>query len=199
MKKTGRIIIDGQDWLDFVLRNEYIVKTREEIINLGVETTPKIAAISAIISRHVGEAPEEILRPNKDLLRQGAESHIYLWIRNLRNTIELENGKEVTVAQYNKPPATKDDYDAEPDNGSAATFASEADALSDNGDEPDRRYAEAGSDRFGNNAITYLNKPIMGHIVKRLTEVAVCFGIEDARREADALIGRIDTFVESLG
>jgi len=186
-------MIDIQDWVDEVLRREAIVHTRKEIEQLGVETSPRFAAIAAIVSRHLGEAPEEILKPNKTLLMQGAAGHIYVWIRYLRKTVELENGREVTIPMYNKPFAAREDYtdiDEEEVEGEdiAALESAVDDALDDIEEEIDRSYAEFGTDRYLENDVGYMHGPLMGHIRNRLNSIAFSAGLARARQEWEAFV-----------
>lgn len=189
-RKKSDIVIPAQDWVDFILKEELIVTSKKEMIELGIEKGPRVAAIAGIVSRLLGHAPDDILNPNKNILLKGAAYQIYYHIRTMREEIELDSGKIVSVPQYNKP-YVMSSRDEKTDD---VTFESTVEAMAHD----DEGYAEVKSQMFYENAVHYLHNPVMGHIRNRLTEVAVCKGLEEARKEADALIDRVTEITDDL-
>ena len=192
-KYSNDLKIEIKDEIEWILRHELIVTSRDEMIDLGIKYGPHIAAVAAIISRHIGIAPEDILKENKRLLMDAGAAQIYLAIRYLKSQVELETGRMISVAQYNKPPASKEDYitgEEGTDNG-AKVLASESTTnapLKEN-------YAEAGSEQYCENAIRYLRWSL-GHVRNRLAEMAASG--HDFRAEAEDYTAEVMNIVEYL-
>jgi len=172
------IKIDATDWKDQVLRDETIVTTKDELIDIikkGGSTSQ--AAISAIVSEEIGAAPLALLRSRKNQLRTGGMVDVSAIIANMKHEVETPSGAVYETRDFiGVPGANKNDEETKTHSG--PDFVSSR--------------SEDGFDR----AINYLDKVVPGHIWNRLTIVFENSG--DVERAAETLKHKIDEMVKKL-
>ena len=173
---------DITDWYKETMRDETIVESEQDVLGLldKGEHSAKIAR-SAIVSRELGKAPDDILRPNKVLLTAGALNDISFMAKKVTLEVEGKNGKTYDAPGYVGRIGRMPDDD-EP------------------GEEPKEdkgpSYVRTQSTTGLNRAEAYLTTTIPTHVWNRLLVVKANGG--DVRTSAELLIESIDQMVERL-
>lgn len=102
MKDEKLIIkIDATEWRDETFRDENIIEGETDIykgFDRGLSTA-KLAR-AAVVSREVGKAPDDIIRPNLDLLSAGAVQDIIAISHKKKVEVAVENGKTYQTNAY---------------------------------------------------------------------------------------------------
>ena len=160
------------DWRDEVLQKEAVVKDDKDILDLiddGVSTA--LIARSAIVSRELGEAPPDIVRPNKPLMMTGAMMDVSVIVKSQKHEVVTPSGKTYMSGDYIGKGKSKDDDDTP-------------------------SYVEVQSEDGLRNAENYLANVIPGHIWNRFVNVVDAGG--DVVPLAEALKLRIDDMIERI-
>lgn len=95
------LTIDFTKERDKTMHDESIVKSETDILELldkGISSLD--VASAAIVSREIGEAPEDIIRPNKALLLTGAQNDISQIIRKVMVEVEGKNGNVYETSAF---------------------------------------------------------------------------------------------------
>lgn len=173
---------DITDWRDETYKRESIIKNREDIVELGSSGLhTAVIARSAIVSREIGEAPEDILRPNKTLLIAGAQLDVSHVLTSEKAEIETESGKKYSIQAFvgNVRERSEKDGDEE-----------------DEPREPGISYIPYDDPDALDRAIKYLQNIVPGHIFNRFKQIYASGG--DVEAAAEQLKLRIDEFVLML-
>jgi len=166
------ITIPIDDWHDEALKTEMPITDKQTIIDLieaGLHTA-KVGRM-AITWRELGEAPGDILRPNKVLLESAAQHNISQIVRAQKHEVETKDGK----IYYSR------DYVGQ---------------LSDDEDGYEQSYIHYTSRAAVERALTYLENAVPGHIWNRLITLYENGG--DYKEAARSLIMTIDEMVGRL-
>ena len=171
---------DITDWYEETMRNETIVENDNDIISLldKGNHSAKIAR-SAIVSRELGKAPSDILRPNKVLLTAGALNDISYIVKKVTLEVKGKGGKTYEAPGYVGRIGRMPDEDEEKPN-----------------DEEEPSYVRTKSTIGLNRAEAYLTTTIPTHIWNRLLVVKANGG--DVKECANQLIENIEQMVDRL-
>ena len=96
-----QITIPIQDWHDEAIATETPITSTEDIIELiekGMHTGQ--VGTMALVWRELGEAPKDIMRPNKVLIYAGAQENVSSLVRARRHEVETKDGKRYRVPDY---------------------------------------------------------------------------------------------------
>lgn len=171
MSKTMKVHIDITDWRDDVLRDENVVKDDEQmldLINQGKSTS--YVAKSAVVSREMKEAADDVLRPNKLLYLSGAMTDVSNKVAMQKHLVETDDGAAYEVRDYV--------------------------GNSGGDDELPKGYVTSKSDDGMERACSYLENVVPGHVWNRLVIVYENSG--DVVRAAETLMHKIDKMVSKL-
>jgi len=168
------IPIDVTDWLESYLEAEPEIKTKDDLVRLRQEHHSADVAMWAIIARARGDADQDILRPDKQLLLSGGELDISQHIQRLRRKFSIgEDGTEIEIRSFVSPVKNGDDEDY-----SSAPIV------------------PAISEKAAQYARRYLFKDVLGRVRERL---AILTANEvDVREIVDEFITEIWGIVEGL-
>lgn len=178
---------DISDWLEETMRDETIVESEQDVLELidKGQHSAKIAR-STIVSRELGKAPDDILRPNKVLITAGALHDISYMAKKVILDVEGKNGKTFEapafVGRIGRIPEFKDEEEIE----------EEAEPVEDKGPSYVRTQSTMGLNR----AESYLMNTVPTHIWNRLLVVKANGG--DVRMNAELLIDNIEQMIERL-
>lgn len=162
--------IDVTDWKDEVQQEEIIITDVSDVVTLLGEGkhTAKIAR-ATIVNRELGNADDDIIRPNKILFQTGAIYDVSQIAMRQREEFETKTGKTYKVRSLVGSTGDEDD---------------------------DRNYVKVDSLESIERAEKYLLTKVTGHITNRLRIIAYNEG--DVRGVADELKSRIDSIVHDL-
>lgn len=183
-----QIIEDITDWLDETKRDESFVANEDEILvalRNGISTA-KVAR-SAVVSRAMKVAPEDIIRPNKVLLNVGAQTDVIAKAHTAKRKTTVKNGAEYNINElvghvYLKPEKSDDESEE----------IEEPETVPDYGPS----FVDVKDGRALEWSIRYLEQTITGHIWNRLLIINENGG--DVKNEADKLKQAIDEMVEKI-
>jgi len=121
---------DITDWRDEALRNETIFTDRHDIIDAldDGQNTNQIGR-AAMVSRALGEAPDDILRPNKFLLNAAATQDVIAIARHEKVIYETDEGKKIRVNAFVGSVKMKDEEGEEIETDSGPSFVRSDDRL----------------------------------------------------------------------
>jgi len=177
------ITILYQDWLEEFIANEPDVSDEDAIIRELKEKGHKSAEVArfTIVARERGEAPENILPPNKLLLMAGARLSI-AGISRRKVAVQIED-KILNIRELVAVPREE----GEPDSDEAASHQP-----------PERAQQWVGytDERALDGAEYYLLNTLNGHIWSRLVILAA--GKRDFELIADKLMVQIQAMVDTL-
>jgi hypothetical protein len=140
-----KIVIDIQDWYDEALKSETPITSTDDIINLlEKEISSGEIGRMTLAWREVGEAPADILQPNKLLLYGAARENVSRIARSRKHDIEVGG-------------ATYEAYDY---------VGSVREAYEDNGFE--QSYVRYDNPKAQERSENYLSEIVPGHIWNRL-------------------------------
>lgn len=95
------IVIPIGDWEEEYLEAELDVSSEEEILKrVRNLRTPAQLARWVLVARERGDAPEDILPPNKLVIHQGAAANISGLVKSKRTTVKLKNGRKVKIRTF---------------------------------------------------------------------------------------------------
>lgn len=195
---NGRLYIkeDITDWQQETLRNETIIEKEEDIIDALTKEgrSTKEVARSTLVSRAMGKAPEEILRPNKILLTSGAELQINQIIDRQRSVVRTPKGSFTIQSYVGKLPMNDRGVPVEEnDNENLVEENTEEDEPVDTGPSFTSINGQLASDR----ALGYLNRIVRGRTIRdRLIVIYKNGG--NIREVAENLKRQIDELVEQI-
>ena len=174
---------DITDWQDETLSNKTIFKTRDDVIKWGASGLhTAILARSAIVSRELGKAPDDLVRPNRSLLIAGASEDIAKMLKSEKVEIQTESGKTYSlsafVGQVQEPWEDGDDDDKQPPPSEPSYIAY---------DDPAALVR----------AEKYMHSIIPGHVFSRLKIIYANGGdisgaVEDLKEGLDEMVTRFD-------
>ena len=181
---TDKLIIetDITDWRDEAYRDELMPTNDEEIIDAisNGKSTAQLAR-ATIVSRELGNAPDDILRPVKILWMSGAAVDIGQKVRSKTVTIETEDGKTYEAKAYigksGRPHLTKDDEEEDTDDGGPS-------------------YVDSDNPLMAERAHNYITRTVPGHIWERMKQLKYCDA--DYKAAARTLKKEIDNMVKRL-
>lgn len=180
------IEIPYRDWLEEYMRDEPDVSTEEKLIEaLKCATSAKVARW-AIVARERGDAPQNLLKPNKLLLYAGGQADIASKYAAQKRRVQLENGREINVRAYVGPVPKEEEEQADFETTVEAGVVQDDNLF----------LVEALSVQGCERALYYLRKVVPGHVWGRLEIVAINRG--DVQGVAQELIGEIEKMVERL-
>ena len=179
------------DWLAEYVDDEPDVSSRERLVEACKGAHTAKVARWALVARERGDAPGDLLKPNKLLLQCAAQADIAGVMGAQRERIELENGRSVRVRSF-VGPVPVEEGEGEEDKGQ---FESAVGDLSASRAES-RFYVDALSEEGHQRALRYLERQVPGYVYNRLKEVAANRG--DVRGAAGQLVERIWAMVEGL-
>lgn len=173
------------DWMHETLRDESIIESDQDIIHALAKggSTAKVAR-AAIVSREMGKAPSDIVRPNKMLLNVGAQMDITQMMHNEKTIVKTSSG-EHPVSSYIgivKEKEQPGDEDAPEEEEQPKKY------------EPS--FVSIDSAEALERSIGYLERVVPGHIWNRLLVVHEAGG--DVRNEADKVKQIIDDMVSRI-
>ena len=174
---------DITDWMDETLHDENIIESEEDIIHAldnGVSTA-KLAR-ATLVSRAMGKAPKDIVRPNKILLNVGAQMDVISRAHSEKTSVKTSTG-EYPVSSF-------------------VGIVREKELVHEEND-PEIQEVPQGpsfvrinsSDALGR-SVGYLERIVPGHVWNRLLVVHEAGG--DVRNEADKLKQTIDDMVSRI-
>jgi len=171
---------DISDWLEETLRDESIIESDEDIIHAMENglSTGKIAR-AVIVSREIGKAPSDIVRPNKMLINVGAQMDVIARAHGEKTAVKTSTG-EYPVSRFVGLVKEKDVLDED-----------EADI-----DQNEPSFVQIDSAQALERSVGYLERIVPGHIWNRLLVVHEAGG--DVRNEADKLKQTIDEMVSRI-
>ena len=161
-KRKPVITIPIDDWDEQYIQDEPDVTTDDAIIARLLEgiTTAQVAR-HTIVARERGDAPENILKPNKLLLFTGAQKQVSEKYQRRTRVVEVPSGKSYEVREYSAPVREKQEDDEAGTLTDEATISIIAPLVSIDD-----------KDQSVSNAERYLLNVAMGHIWPRLVEIA---------------------------
>lgn len=172
LSKAAKIVIDIRDWRDKTIQEETLVSSEDDVYRMleeGMSTSD--IAVSTLVSRELGVAPQGIIRPNKVLIRLGAmEDASKIWADKKRE-IRAANGRRVKAKLYvgkNNPES----------------------------DEPSYVNSEKDPDAALKRSTEYLLNVVPGHVRNALVQVYAGGG--DVQEVADMLIDKIQYMTDKL-
>lgn len=181
---TNRLYIreDISDWQDEAFRAEIIITNERDMLDaLASGSHTAQVARAAIVSRELGKAPEDIMRPNKVLLTIGAMQDVISTAHKVKIEVETSNGAvyeaPAFVGKGNKDEAPEETEEKDPeDTGPSFVAARSPLAL-----ERARRY---------------MSNVVPGHVWNRLLLIHHNGGSVQA--EAEELKAKIDEMVNRI-
>ena len=183
------------DWLDEYMQAEPDVSTEQKLIDALKGATSAQVARWAIVARERGEAPEDLIKPNKLLLLGGTQADIASKYAAQKRRVQLENGKKIDIRAYVGPVAKEEDSEASTD--SDADPAADFEAAADFEDQDDNLFLVGALSAQGlERALYYLHHIVPGYVYGRLEIIAANRG--DVQAAAQELIGQIERMVERL-
>jgi hypothetical protein len=171
---------DITDWQEEAFRDETIIESEEDIFDLldKGSHTAKLAR-ATVVSRQMGKAPEDIIRPNKILVQVGAMLDISSMASRKYRDFELKDGRTIRVHEYVGAVRERSDGD---DAGDSS--------------EDESSYVKAGTAKALDRAERFLLTIVIGHIYNRLATILDYGG--DVRLYADELKKKIDEVVDGM-
>ena len=184
--------IDCTDWADEYMTSEPDLSSEDAMVRAHQEGKLHIAQIGrfVIVARERGDAPDDIVLPNKMLLQLGANGNIADKFRARKRRVTTESGQEIVVREMVAPVSEL----------RARTGDGDDLALDLTASEPDESNAYVWVDCETTLALEraekYLQRSVPGHIWPRLALIAVNDG--DVAGAADLLHDKIDEMVAKL-
>ncbi len=172
-KNPNKLIveIDITNWNEDYNEQEPDVSSEDEIIKRAKEgMKPSQTARYVAVARQKGDAPDDIIRPDKVSYNIGIASQISTMIAKYFEEVHLKNGKDIKIRSYVCP--VKD---------------SEEKVVVDFNTLPAYR-----------NSVSYLLNTIPGHVYNRLAIIASHSSNGEVREYADQLIMTINEVVDKL-
>ena len=199
--KKLEINIDVTDWMEETLRDENIVTSKEDVVELAKsgQHTSKIAR-ATIVSRELGNAPENIVRPSKSLLLAATALDVAGIIRSQRAIAQTPNGERsvnMFTGRGNIDECVPNPVD---DGHEAALFESSMEAMPTITDDDEIEegddgpsYVMLGDPWYIKRHVRYLRKTVVGN---RMSSIYGAGG--DVTHEAEVLKGAIDEIVAGM-
>lgn len=182
------LLIDITDWVQEFRDAEPTLRNDNDLAAMLLDGIPTgQVARMAVAARATGNAPADVLKPDKLLLYSGARSDVTTRMSLRRHTVTLGNGKEVEMREMLGRPGRPEDEvdDDEAVDGDAEPPVAAGPA-----------WVVPGTPLGVERALFYLENVVPGHIYDRLKEVAAGGG--DVRAAADSLEANIETMVQRL-
>ena len=184
-----QIKIDISDWADEYRESEPDVSSKDALVRMQMTTGlgPQRLGRLAIVGRARGDAPDDILSPNKLLLNACAALEISQDFATRKRQITAPNGKKYSVrelvAPVREPPQ---------DNGGDGDFELAVELLDGKG----TSYVDVESPEALDRAESYMRRRVPGYIWGRLLIIAAIGG--NVKDVADWLHDEIDSMVGRL-
>jgi hypothetical protein len=177
MNKQLEIKVNVQDWLEECQRDELEVKEKKDIVE-AIEkgkSTSKVAR-AALICREVGVAQEDIIRPNKSLLLDGATGNIINIIREQTHEVTLPSGAVEKVHDFNGRITNVNETEPEAEDDTGPSFVGKNNPL------------------YIDRAQRYLEDRVPGHIEPRLIQIYESGGdVHEAVKALHTVLDEMET------
>jgi hypothetical protein len=169
--------INIQDWLEECQRDELEVKEKADIIKAIEEgkSTSKVAC-AALVCRELSVAQEDIIRPNKSLLLDGASGNIISIVRNQTHEVTLFSGAVEEVHDFNGRITNVNGTEPEAEDDTGPSFVGKNDPL------------------YIKRAQRYLEERVPGHIEPRLIQIYESGGdVHEAIKMLHTILDEMET------
>lgn len=180
--KSDVIEIEVPDWYEEHQTEEPTIKSEADLIALAQKMSSVKVGRLAIMSRHLGLSPTNIIPGNKLILQAGSAYQISALIASQKTKAQLPNGNEINVREFVAP--VRDDDQNLNDNQKANVTPSP------------EFFTPVISEVSRDRALDYLLKRVPGYVMGRLEVIAVNGG--DVKAAAVELKARIDEMVLKL-
>lgn len=184
--------IDCTDWADEYMLSKPDLSSEDAMVRAHQEEKFHIAQIGrfVIVARERGDAPDDIIAPNKMLLQLGTNRDVADKFRARKRRVTTESGQEIVVREMVAPVSELEARDSDGDD-----FA--LDLVTSKLDEGDAHiWVDCETAQALERAEKYLQRSVPGHIWPRLALIAVNGG--DVAGAADELRDKINEMVEKL-
>lgn len=171
-KYKPEIVIDVQDWDQEYVEREMDV-TSDDAICQRLKEGAGVGAVAkgTLIARLRGQAPEDIIAPDKMLLYSGARQEISVKALSKRAHVTLENGTELTFRALVAPVA-EDDGAPEPEDTEQEVFDLDVEPPNLDPPDDDPAFVSWSTPKAVDRARRYLLNVVPGYVRGRLEIIA---------------------------
>lgn len=179
MSKKHIIRVEIDDWVEEYRLAEEQISGVDDILELlkNPDIKPQKAGRLVLAARELGEAPKDILPPNKAVLATGAARKIIEMSTDRMVKVTIDNGRDIQVREFIAPVKDSQEY-------------------SDNQILCVKGLVTYQDELAATRALEYLRKVIPGHVYDRLAIIAYSGG--DVREAGEELKQKVDEIVEKL-